>query len=553
MSNNAKTFERFQMEHARLHDPGLLRGAVELRSVDLRKFAPAAGQKVKRKKKKRHGAAAAWSVPKVTARRVAEPPTGEELLPIEFVWKLVGSDGAGRDDGPNVPARAETLDEHPRGQPEIEIEPPNVARSLKLFQELMFTLDAPAARQVDLVWSERPDNAAPNLAIPSEPKTAWGGNGAAAGVLQLAVMDHIHGDHFETQIGIGDGVYLFGYLVDGYMQPDVRFSQRLFVNGQGIFTALVLARHTQILRVTNKSKFPERAWLAANVSWLLPDRRNVDIPPLTSVETVVAFHPPSMQPGLNEGLVHVSVEREGHLTGASFVNFSAQTEVGGAVPVISFEPVELGVIRQGLDESSLLVRVTARGRGPLTGMISLPHSDELADFRLNADHSQTASFAHSFRIDSANLSYPRQDRIEAALKVRILTDSFLANYRLYAADIPYRLVHLKKSLPALSFGTLRPGSSKVMRLEVSRSDKQAVELAVALPAGAESYLEAYPARNDAYVFRFDARALPEGTSISETVELIDRKSGLRDHVKVLGTVSRPARQRASGSARSPRK
>src|SRR5207237_209326 len=91
--------------------------------------------------------------------------------------------------------------------------------------------------------------------------------------------------------------------------------------------------------------------------------------------------------------------------------------------------------------------------------------------------------------------------------------------------------------PALSFGTLRAGSTKVMRLEVSRSDKQAVELVVTLPAGAESYLEAYPARTDAYVFRFDTKTLPPGTSISETVELIDRRSGLRDHVKVLGAVA----------------
>jgi hypothetical protein len=77
-----------------------------------------------------------------------------------------------------------------------------------------------------------------------------------------------------------------------------------------------------------------------------------------------------------------------------------------------------------------------------------------------------------------------------------------------------------------------------MRLEVERSDGQEIELSVELPASAASYLEAYAARADAYVFRLDTSALPPGTSISETVELIDRKSGLRDQIKVLATVAR---------------
>src|ERR1051325_8529978 len=171
MNDNAKTFVRFQLEHARLHDPALLRGAVELQSVDLRKFAPDTGQKVKRKKKIRHGAAAAWSVPKVIVRRVPEPATGEQLLPIDFVWKLVDSDGAGHSDELK---RAETPDESSRGQPQITIETPNAPRGLKLFQEMTFDLDAPAARQGELVWTDGRNHIRPKQAIPADPERETG-------------------------------------------------------------------------------------------------------------------------------------------------------------------------------------------------------------------------------------------------------------------------------------------------------------------------------------------------------------------------------------------
>jgi hypothetical protein len=243
-----------------------------------------------------------------------------------------------------------------------------------------------------------------------------------------------------------------------------------------------------------------------------------------------------MSAGPNEGFLRLSVEREAGAVAAGIVAFNAHVEVGGALPEFSFAPREFGEVRQGIDEPQLRVAVVARGRGPLNGMISLPHSGELADFSLNAEEG-AARFEHTFRVESANLPQPHQHGAEAALKVVVITDSYLSNYRVCRAEIAYRLVYLKKSLPALSFGTVRPGGTKAMRLEVGRSDGRELELEVELPDGAASYLEAYPARADAYVFRFDASSLPPGTSVSGTVELIDRKSGLRSQIKVLATVA----------------
>jgi hypothetical protein len=106
-------------------------------------------------------------------------------------------------------------------------------------------------------------------------------------------------------------------------------------------------------------------------------------------------------------------------------------------------------------------------------------------------------------------------------------------------DIPYRLIYLRKSLSALSFGTIRVGGTKNLRLEVMRSDGREIELTVELPPGAENYLEAYPTRDGTYVFRFDAGRLSPGSSINETVEFIDRRSGLRSQIKLLGAVALP--------------
>jgi hypothetical protein len=126
------------------------------------------------------------------------------------------------------------------------------------------------------------------------------------------------------------------------------------------------------------------------------------------------------------------------------------------------------------------------------------------------------------------------------LEILVLTDSFLANYRLNRMHVPYKLNYLKKSVPALTFGTIRTGESKSLRLEVARSDGREVELAVTVPPAIRTFLEAVFLRPDAYVFRLDARQLRAGMQIQEIVHLIDSRSGLRDQIKVLANLVAPS-------------
>lgn len=526
MSDSVKTFERFRQEHARLHDPLLVRGAVEFVPVELSEVRPGAVL-VWKKGKKRHGQRAGRAATGVAAPPAAEPPEEERLLPSGLMAE------------PRARGKLAQDKTAREGGPRIEVAPRSVARSLSLFQEQTFALDAPAARQVELVWREEQALAGREDATPLDGAESGPAQSSASwrGELQRAVMDHRQADRFEAQIGIGDGAYLFAFAVNGHMRPEARLARRVLLTRDGLFAPLALTRHEQTLMLTNNGGEDERVRLEESVPWLVASEPQIDLPARSSVVTKVRFHPPAMLPGSNEGLLRLSVEREGGAAAAGVVHFAAEVEVGGAVPEISLAPREFGEVRQGLDSPQLRVEVTARGRGPLTGMVSLPHSGDLADFHLSAGDGDAAHFAHTFHVASAGLPQPQMHHTEAALKVLLITDSFLANYRLCRAEIPYRPIFLRKSLPALSFGTVRAGGSKRLRLEVERSDRREIELTVALPAGAGAYLEAYPARADAYVFRLDANALPPGTSISETIELIDRKSGLRDHIKVIATVA----------------
>lgn len=535
MSDSVKTFERFRQEHARLHDPLLVRGAVEFVPVELSEVRSGASR-VWKKGKKRHGLRAGRATGPVAAPPAVEPPEEDRLLPSGFMSEPRARAKVAQDKTAREDERA--------GGPRIEVAPRSVARSLSLFQEQTFALDAPAARQVELVWREDMEPRDGAETRPAQASASWRGG------LQRAVMDHKQADRFEAQIGIGDGAYLFAFAVDGHMRPEARLARRVLLDRDGLFATLALTRHEQTLMLTNNSEEDERVRLEESVPWLVASQPQIDLPARSSVVTKVRFHPPAMLAGSNEGLLRLSVERAGGEVAAGVIHFAAQVLVAGAVPEISLAPREFGEVRQGLDTPQLRVEVTARGRGPLTGMISLPHSGDLADFHLSAGDGAAAHFAHTFHVASAGLPQPQMHHTEAALKVLLITDSFLANYRLCRAEIPYRPVYLKKSLPALSFGTVRAGGSKRLRLEVERSDRREIELTVALPAGAGAYLEAYPARADAYVFRFDANALPPGTSISETIELIDRKSGLRDHIKIIATVAGGADETARAGATS---
>lgn len=505
MTESEARFLRLKEEHARLHDPSVLRGAVELVPIDLRELTLLAARRKKKTKGRKRGTAG-------PSHSVATQ-AGEQLLPVDFLRALI-------EPTPDAQSKDKTA-KRPKSDPaipQIKVGCNTVTLNVRLFQEITFALDVAATKQVELVWRNS-KNAA---------KTA--------SELQQVVMDHRHGDHFETQIGIADGDYHFAYKVDGQMRTDARFSQHVFLSREGLFTPRTLRRHSQTICVANKGPSPEQVRFQTNQPWIMPPA-SIDVPAHGSVEAIIRFAPPLMKIGLNEGLFHLFVPRDGHEIEAGKVHFSVEAHTSGAMPSISFSPLDLGQLRQGMDQRQLSVQITALGRGLLNGMISLPHSGELIDFHLDADDFEKARRTHTFQIHSSGLPRPQPNQVQAQLRLMVLTDSFLGNYRICRAEIPYSLVHLKKSLPALSFGTVRLGKTKVMRLEVKRSDNQSVDLDATLPTGAASYLHVSAVRPDTYDFRFDATSLMPGTSISETVELIDRNSGLRDQVKVLATVA----------------
>lgn len=516
MSKGFDKFDAFRQEHARLNDPALVRGAVEFVPVSLSEVV-SVGCKQKKKQHRTRGAGRAPS-----AMTTASAAEGKALLPHGFIERLRAPD-----DLAHEPQHGEGETPPAQGAAQIEIEPQSVACRLSMFLEEAFAIAAPSARQVEFVWRE-----------------------ASGGAAQQVGMEHSQAALFATRIGIADGAYLCSFAIDGHMRPDARLARRVMLRPDGLFAPLTLARTRQTLTLRNGGAAEENVRLVATAPWIILEREAIDLPVGQRVNTSVRFDLSAMTPGLNEGLIYVSVRREEKTTVAGLVHIAAQVDVGGAVPEFSFTPRAFGEVMQGIDRVQLRVEVRARGRGELAGMISLPHSNELADFRLTADDESTSRFVHTFQVESAHLSQPQPHRIEAALKVMILTDSFLSNHRLYRLEIPYRLIYLKKSVYALDFGTVRAGGTKTMRLDVTCSDGREIDLSVVLPPTANAYLEAYPARATAYVFRFDAGALPPGANVSESVELLDRKSGLRERIKILAAVGGNADEPARAAVNS---
>jgi hypothetical protein len=544
MDDLSDKFKRFREDHARLHDPALVRGAVELVPIELSEVVSLiAGER--KKKKKRHGPRAGWAAIQVEALpALAEPAEGERLLPPGFIQQLRVQ--AQVQAANEVPIKGTTA-ENPQGVPRIEIEPESVSRHLSLFQEHAFEIDAPGARQVELVWSVK-QQAESEAITPGDTARVDKFSTDREPEFQRVVMDYQQGDRFAVQIGLADSNYLVAFAVDGRTRPPQHLSQRIVLNKKGVFAPFKLNREQQTFLLTNRGKADERVLLETETSWLAPENALIDLPARGLAQCCVRLDSSRMKPGRNEGLLHLKVQRGEDAIAAGVVQIAVELEVGGAVGNFSFTPSAFGEITQGLDDLHLQVEVNAYGRGPLNGMMSLPQSGELVDFQLDADDETTSRFTHTFHINSAHLALPQPHTAEAALKVMVLTDSFLANHRLCRFEIPYRLIYLKKSLPALSFGTIRAGATKTMRLQVERSDARDLELAVALPPTVNGFLEAFPARSDVYIFRLDASRLSAGAKVDEMIELIDRKSGLRDHIKVLAAITQSVNEPAQAVA-----
>ena len=477
MNGSTTKFRRFREEHARLHDPKLLRQSVELVPVDSTGLL---ARSIKERKKL---------------------GTNTELLlsaQSRFFRASVLHSSSPTDAGGNPPL--------------LKVEPTRVSRRLHLFEEENFSCLAPGAKNVEVVWVED-------------------------GEVNRARLTHDQVDLFAGQVALPEGNYLVAFDVDGHRRPPLQLAQRVVLNRQGMFGPLEITRPKETLVITNCRRKDERILLETQEPWIKVDRPFIDLLGLETGTVSVDFDTTAMAAGPNEGRLHLKIWREEAAISVGVIHFAVELIVGGAIAEFSVTPSEFGEINQGIDEVQLQFVARARGVGPLNGMVNLPQSGELVDFRLDASQETDSRFTHTFIINSADLVLPQPHTTDVDLEILVLTDSFLANYRLHRIQIPYKLIYLKKSVPALFFGTVRAGETKAMRLEVARSDAREVQLEVTLPSAAGAFVEALPVRSDAYVFRLDAGQLGAGTEIEETVQLIDQKSGLRDQIKVLATIS----------------
>lgn len=528
-------FARFAREHARLYDPVSLDDEVQLVPVDLERESESKSRKSQkglRSKKKRRGRAKATGEDAVSLEAAEafqaeeavpdpEPREGQTVAPnlvsriqrAHDQWGVIGEEfrasirlGQGTEK-PTVGIPLNPRAEEPSQAPRIEIEPVNIVWDVALFNDCTFQVHAPRAEKVSLVWQE-PD-------------------GKAGGRVQ---MDNTSPDMFETTVGIQDGDYLFTYDVDGCTRPDSRYSQRIVVKPDGVFAPVRLARREKTVTLRNQSSWDEVVRLETDSPWLVADAE-LRLPAGGRAEPVVRVIPEKINPGRHTGKLTASVHRQGKVVVAASTSVEVTVEAGGTVPELRCQPNEFGWIVQGKDRLIFEVEVRVSGHGPLTGMVFLGHPGEAVDFQIEGGSDQSV-FTRTFTIDSLDLPH----RAEGSLKLTLVSDCYLANYRLIELRLPYRLVYLKKSLPALTFGKVRHGMTRTLRLEVERSDEKAVELEVAIPDSAGRYLQAFRARPDAYSFMFDTRGLRVGDAIDEVVTLADRASGLRDQVKVLAEV-----------------
>lgn len=482
------SFERFRREHSRLHDPEVLQSSYELVPV-----APAQAEEAparKKKKGKRKGARGA-SQPRATMHTDADA--------VEVA-------------------------------PKVYVSPSVLTCQVQVFNDQSFEFHSPACRRAEMLWVRAEADA-------DTRRTE----------AQRVVMDHQRGGLFAATVGIEDGEYLLAFSADGCVRPDPRGATRVVLRRDGLFSPMSLERNTRALKVENRGAHEKEIYLEADAEWV--ETSAVVVSRRETAEIELCIRPELLTPGryqtmltpaplvtyeteqTNEPEQTDETEQTDAAESVEGVRLLVSAEAGGAIPSFRISPSELGAIAQGRGHVEISVRVGARGKGQLKGMVMLSNLDEVVDFRLDASD-PTLHFAHTFRIDSARLPY----REEGALRLTLVTDSYLANFRQQHINVPYSLIYLKKSLPALSYGRVKKGMTRTLRLEVSRSDGEEVDLEVSMPQVAGNCLEAYRVRPNVYSFRFDTREVALGGSVSESITLTDRLSGLSDRVKVLAEV-----------------
>jgi hypothetical protein len=340
-------------------------------------------------------------------------------------------------------------------------------------------------------------------------------------------MNYQKQQSFRSTIGVEPGKYLFAYVVNNGMRPDSRYGQRLLIRPDAVLARVTAPPEVRSLLLRNQRPTDENVRLEVNVPWLIPEVSQLRIPGRTTAKVLLRLAREKMVPGLNNGVVSVLAQRNGTEIGAAATYVSVLAEVKGAIPEFKHEPLKFGWVKQGVDKLNFQICLRAQGSGLLRGTFIVHHIRDTKRFTLEANEASWKSF--NFEVDSVDLPY----RTDGSLKITLLTDSYLANHRFFEIEIPYRLLYLDKSLPALIFRAVPKGSTRTISLEVTRKDREEVKLDVDIPKALRPYLKPYPGfRTNSCSFCFDTRGFPFGEPLEGEVKLVDTRSGLQDRIKV---------------------
>jgi hypothetical protein len=497
MDNDREKFKRYAEELARSLDPQAMESSVTVVPVPAKDFFPPGGKGGGKNKKR--SAALIGPVARLNTTRFDPLSYGSLAECLYFLEQQKSAVAAG--------AWSHAVKE-PKSEPKIAISPRIFCERVALIPEQTLNTHVIDGQSVELVWQS-----------------------IHATTPQRVVMNYQQKQHFRSTIGVEAGDYVFAYVVNNRMRPDSRYGQRLLIRPDAALARVTAPPEMRTLMLQNHRAGDEIVLLKSNVPWLVPEVSHLRIPGRSTVKIFIGLAIEEMVPGLNTGMVSVLARRGGNQVEAGTAYFSILAELKGAIPEIKYEPPEFGWISQGVDKLEFEISLRAQGRGQLTGRIITHHLRTPTKFVVKADALSPSTY--KFEVDSASLPY----RTEGAIKVTLLTDSYLANHRYFELEIPYRLRYLKKTLPALVFRSVPHGTMPAVRLEVKRSDGERVNLKVLVPEHIEEYLQVYPGvYSNVCSFQFDTHNLPPETVISEELTLVDTRSGIKDRIKLLASV-----------------
>src|SRR5215213_5844282 len=452
MDNDREKFKRYAEELARSLDPQAIESSVTVAPVPASNFFPS-GRKSGGKTRKSL-ATLIGPVAGLNSTRFDPLSYGSLAECLYFLEQQKSAVAAG--------SSSQAVKE-PKSEPKIAVSPSFFCERVALIPEQTLNTHVIDGQSVELVWQS-----------------------IKATTPQRVVMNYQQKQHFRSTIGVEPGDYVFAYVVNNRMRPDSRYGQRLLIRPDAALARVTAPPEMQTLMLHNHRAGDEIVHVRPNVPWLAPEVSSLRIPGRSTVKISIRLATEKMLRGLNIGMVSVLVQRGGSQVEAGTAYFSILAELKGAIPEIQYEPTQFDWISQGVDKLEFQIHLRAHGRGQLTGRIITHQLRTPTKFVLKADALSPSTY--KFEVDSASLPY----RTEGAIKVTLLTDSYLANHRYFEIEIPYRLRYLKKTLPALVFRSVPHGTTPAVRLEVKRSDGERVDLKVLVPEHIEEYLQVYP-------------------------------------------------------------